>query len=105
MMKSCEIGNCGANTLRFAILAFLGLAACSRHPRPEAEQAKRDFQKCYPEAEIMRVKLSEDEVIARSFEFTYRKLGDSELKEMEIQYLETEDGRYVIMPKLPKQLP
>jgi hypothetical protein len=91
--------------LRLAIVAFLCLVGCSGHTRPEAEQAKQEFKKLYPEAEIISVRLSEDEVIARSFEFTYRKQGESEIKKIEIQYMESDTGPYEIRPKPPKSLP
>ncbi len=61
--------NLTANVLS---VALVGLAACSGHSRPEMDQAKSDFQKLYPETEILEIKISEDEVITRGFEFTYR---------------------------------
>lgn len=88
-----------------AIVAFLCLSGCSEHSRPEAEQAKQEFQKIYPEAEIINVRMSEDEVVARSFEFTYRKRGDPESKKIEIQYMGSDAGPYEIRPKPPKTLP
>jgi PBP1b-binding outer membrane lipoprotein LpoB len=91
--------------LRLVIVALLCLAGCSGQPRPEAEQAKQEFQKIYPEAEIINVRLSEDEAIARSFEFTYRKQGESETKKIEIQYMESDAGPFEMRPKPPKVLP
>ncbi|CAN5880812.1 hypothetical protein BH11VER1_BH11VER1_31120 [soil metagenome] len=86
-------------------IALFGLAACSEHGRPGIEQAKIDFQKLYPEVEIMEVRNSENEVIAKSFEFTYRKKGKSERKKIEIQYMEGDAGPYKIAPAPPKELP
>jgi hypothetical protein len=51
------------------------------------------------------VRLSEDEAIARSFEFTYRKQGESETKKIEIQYMESDAGPFEMRPKPPKVLP
>jgi hypothetical protein len=65
--------NLTANVLS---VALVGLAACSGHSRPEMDQAKSDFQKLYQETEILEMRISEDEVIARSFEVVYRKSGN-----------------------------
>jgi hypothetical protein len=94
--------NLTANVLS---VALVGLAACSGHSRPEMDQAKSDFQKLYPETEILETRISEDEVVARSFEFTYRKKGKIEAKKIAIQYIESDSGPYKIAPVPPKGLP
>lgn len=87
------------------LFVLFSLTACSGPSRPEIEQANIDFQKLYPEAEIIQTRITEDEVIARSFEFTYRKRGETEIKKIEIQYLDDDSGPYKIAPKHPKELP
>lgn len=88
-----------------AFTATLCLSGCSGHSRLDEEQAKKDFRKLYPDVEVVAIRMSEDEVIARSFEFTYRWPGDSDVKMINVQYMESVSGAYEIRPEPPKQLP
>jgi hypothetical protein len=81
-----------------AVTGFtIALASCSDR-RPEVAQAKADFWRLYPTAEIVSVHVSEDEVEARTFAVTYRHPGQSQTKMLEIQYLENHDGVYQLAP-------
>jgi hypothetical protein len=60
------------------------------------------FSEALPETEILETRISEDEVVARSFEFTYRKKGKIEAKKIAIQYIESDSGPYKIAPVPPK---
>jgi hypothetical protein len=80
-----------------------GLAGCS-HRRPEIVVAKADFSRLYPTAEIVNIRVSEDEVIARTFAITYRHQGESETKTLEIQYVE-DKKIYKLAPAPPSELP
>ena len=89
-------------------LANIGLifaiVGCSDH-RPEIAVAKADFSRLYPAAEIVSVRVSEDEVIARTFAITYRHPGKSQTKSLEIQYVKNNQGAYKLAPAPPSELP
>jgi hypothetical protein len=91
----------------FIVVVCIGLifavAGCSDR-RPEIAVAKADFSRLYPRAEIVSIRVSEDEVIARSFAITYRHKGQSETKTLEIQYVE-DKGVYKLAPAPPSDLP
>src|ERR1041384_3837672 len=91
------------------ILALAGVAAFvlggCRDPRPEAGQAKSDFSRLYPAAEVVGIRISEDEVVARSFAITYRRPGDPQTKVLEIQYMKNDLGVYELHPAPPAGLP
>lgn len=93
--------------LRFslALISLASLVSCSEFSRPSADEAKADFLKRYPEAEIIDIRMSEDEVVARSFEFTYRKRGEQAVKKIDIQFMGTDSGSYKMRPSPPKELP
>lgn len=65
--------------------------ACSSG-RPDEGQAKADFSTRVPDCEILSVKISEDEVVARSFEIVFRKQGSGLQQKTEIQYIKYDDG-------------
>jgi hypothetical protein len=79
------------------------LAGCGAR-RPEIAVAKADFLRLYPTAEIVSIRVSEDEVIARTFAITYRHQGQSETKTLEMQYVE-DKGVYKLAPAPPSELP
>ena len=81
----------------------LGAAGC-RARRPEIIDAKAEFLRRYPTAEILDVRVSEDEVVARSFRVTYR-LRHEATKILELQYMKSENGVYVLRPDPPSELP
>jgi hypothetical protein len=83
---------------------IFALASCSDR-RPEVTEAKADFSRLYPAAEIVSVRVSEDEVIARSFAITYRHPGQSETRTLEIQYVKNDQGVYKLAPAPPSELP
>jgi hypothetical protein len=91
--------------IRALLTGFIfALAGCSDH-RPEVAEAKADFSRLYPAAEIVSVRVSEDEVVARSFAVTYRRSGESETKTLEIQYVKNDQGVYKLAPAPPSELP
>jgi len=80
--------------------------ACS-DGRPGEEEAKLHFHRLYPDVRLISVKVSEDEVVARSFFFRYQKgpPGTKE-KQIEIQFMEDpETGEWVAKPEPPARLP
>jgi len=87
-----------------SIAGIFALASCSDH-RPEIAVAKADFSRLYPTAEIVSIRVSEDEVIARSFAITYRHRNQSQTKTLEIQYVKDDQGAYKIAPAPPSELP
>jgi hypothetical protein len=87
----------------FSVAATFALAACGAR-RPEIAVAKADFSRLYPTAEIVGIRVSEDEVIARTFAITYRHQGQSATKTLEIQYVE-DKGIYKLAPAPPSELP
>jgi hypothetical protein len=91
--------------IAFAISAFVfALASCTDR-RPEVAEAKAEFSRLYPSAEVASVRMSEDEVAARSFTITYRLAGDSQTKTLEIQYMKNDRGVYELRPAPPTYLP
>jgi hypothetical protein len=87
------------------LIGFGGLVSCSGFRRPSIEEAKTNFLQRYPEAGVIDVRISEDEVVARSFEFTYRRTGDHVSKKIDIQFMESDTGSYEMRPSPPDQLP
>jgi len=83
-------------------LAFV-LASCDR--RPEEADAKGEFLRLYPAAEVVSIRMSEDEVVARSFEITYRRAGETKAKTLKLQYMKNDKGVYALRPAPPSTLP
>lgn len=86
-----------------SIVAF-ALASCS-DGRPEAADAKAEFARLYPSAKLVRIRMSEDEVVARSFAITYSLARNSPTKTIELQYMKNERGVYELNPAPPSRLP
>jgi hypothetical protein len=83
-------------------LAFV-LASCDR--RPEEAEAKAEFLRLYPSAEVVSIRMSEDEVVARSFYITYRHAGETGTKTLNLQYMKNDKGVYTLRPAPPSILP
>ena len=93
------------NPLRlFGFLVALILVGCER-PRPEAADMKAEFLRRYPMAEVVSIRISEDEVVARSFNITYREKGAQDTKSISLQYMEGEKGVWELRPAPPTELP
>jgi hypothetical protein len=80
------------------------VASCSDH-RPEEADAKAEFVHLYPAAEIVSVRMSEDEVVARSFSIAYRRGGEMQTKTLNLQYMKNDQGVYELRPTPPSELP
>jgi hypothetical protein len=78
--------------------------ACTAE-RPGEDTALADFQSRYPQATVLEVELSEDEVIARSYRIRYRLNDGGREGALEIQYMQDDTGRWVVRPELPPTLP
>jgi len=72
--------------------------------RPNIHDARREFRRLYPDADILRVRIWEDVRTARSYQVKYRRRGSAAEKEMKIQFM-PEAERWVVKPPLPAQLP
>jgi hypothetical protein len=83
---------------------LLALVSCSDH-RPNAAEAKADFLRLYPNAEVLSIRVTEDEVVACSFEITYRHRDNPQKKTLAVQYLKSNQGVYKIDPAPPSELP
>ncbi|RJQ42292.1 MAG: hypothetical protein C4550_00015 [Nitrospiraceae bacterium] len=96
------------NKMKYCLLAValsLLLVACS-DGRPELSQAKIQFEQLYPGVQIISVRITEDEVVARSFEFRYRKPNDQTEKKIGIQFMTNQKtGRWEPNPQPPNDLP
>jgi hypothetical protein len=68
------------------------------------DEAKAWFENRYPGASISDVRISEDEVIARSFRFQYRSREGRE-GEVDVQFMQDTAGTWVPTPPAPAQLP
>lgn len=71
----------------FAVLRYL-LA----DDRPGKDEVLKEFTSRYPEPAVEKVTITEDEVIARSFAFTYREPKDSQIRQEEWHYVENHEG-------------
>jgi hypothetical protein len=49
--------------------------------------------------------MSEDEVVARSFDIAYRRGGETQTKTLNIQYMKNDQGVYELRPAPPSELP
>ncbi|HSS16547.1 MAG TPA: hypothetical protein VLQ29_06165 [Candidatus Dormibacteraeota bacterium] len=78
--------------LIFVLALAFSLASCDR--RPEEADAKVEFLRLYPAAEIVSIRMSEDEVVARSFDITYRRAGKTETRTLNFQYMKNDKGVY-----------
>jgi hypothetical protein len=86
------------------LILTLILVGCERS-RPEAPDMKAEFLRRYPMAEVVSIRMSEDEVIARSFDVTNRAKGVQETKSISLQYMEGEKGVWELRPPPPTALP
>ena len=96
------IARCFIPTVTVGLI--FALSGCSDR-RPEIAVAKADFSRLYPTPEIVSIRVSEDEVEARTFAITYRHPGQAQTKTLEIQYLKNNQGVYEIAPAPPSELP
>lgn len=88
----------------WVLLIFLA-AACS-DGRPGIKEAEKQFNQMYPGAQVTSIRIMEDEVVARSFKFRYRKPGLMAEKEIEIQFMKKPTTQqWVPSPEPPKELP
>lgn len=86
------------------LLIFL-LTACS-DGRPDIKEAEKQFSQIYPGVQVTSIRITEDEVIARSFKFRYRKPRVMAEKEIEIQFMQkVNTGQWIPSPEPPKELP
>ena len=84
-----------------ALLAAFAILGCS-DGRPDEQQVAADLSTRYPDVEVLSVRTSEDEVVAASFEFTYRnRTPDSAVRRSEVQYMQRDDGVWEPDPPLP----
>ena len=89
----------------FAIALLLFLIACA-DGRPEPTEAKKQFEQLYPGVQVMSIRMTEDEVMARSFEFLYRKPNVQTEKKIGIQFMKNQETqRWEPNPPPPKELP
>jgi len=86
------------------LLLTLILVSCER-ARPEAADMRTEFLRRYPMTEVVSIRISEDEVVARSFAIEYRTKGAQETKSISLQYMEGENGVWKLRPAPPTELP
>jgi hypothetical protein len=86
-------------------VAFVFAVASCSDRRPEEADAKTEFVRLYPTAEIVSVRMSEDEVVARSFDIAYRRSGKIQTKTLNLQYMKNDQGTYELRPAPPSELP
>jgi hypothetical protein len=86
-MESLKPGATSPHLWR-VLLALCLLPLCSCEPvRPEAAQAKSLFRATVPAAEITEVRIVGDEVVARTFEISYRPTGSTDTRRALVLYL------------------
>ena len=86
------------------LIIVMSLSGCG-DGRPELEEVGLQFEKLYPNVELVDIQIMEDEVVARSFRFHYRDKVSNQEGEIEIQFMETEDEKgWKPQPAAPKSL-
>jgi hypothetical protein len=92
--------------MRALLLGVAMLAACAgaTDGRPGEDDARGWFEGRYPGTALSEVRISEDEVVARSFRFSYRPAAASRDTTLEVQFMEV-DGRWQPRPDAPAALP
>lgn len=78
--------------------ALLILLVSTHDGRPNEREAKKLFEQAYPGVQVISVKVAMDEVVARSFVFKYRKPGSTSEKEIEVQFMERDNGKWLLSP-------
>ena len=73
--------------------------------RPDIEQALDSFIERYPGAVVNEIRITEDEVLARSFEIDYRDKASGGVGRISIQYVDRGDGKWEMRSELPPRLP
>jgi hypothetical protein len=81
---------------------MLCVAACS-DLRPSEAKARSLLQRICPALVVVSIRISEDEVIARSFRVEYRD-ALHKIREIELQFLQ-EDGEWKPSPPLSHSCP
>ena len=86
------------------LLSALWGSGCS-DGRPDERQVAAELSRRYPGVDLLSVRTSEDEVTAKSFEFSYRyQAEDSPIRFATVQYMMREDGVWEPRPPLPAVL-
>ena len=85
--------------------AFMFAVTSCGERRPEEADAKAEFMRLYPTTQIVSVRISEDEVVARSFDIMYRRSGETQTKRLNLQYMKNDKGLYELRPSSPSELP
>ncbi len=88
------------NLYFFFLLVFLG---CNS-PRSTIDEARAAFLKKYPNAQIISVRKTLDEVISRDFVVSYRKNANEQIKETQISFIYKDDS-VTWEPYIPNELP
>ncbi len=104
-MNRDPLPTAGAPALTLMLLWLAIAAAGCSDGRPDQSQARKWFAARYPGAEVLFVEISEDEVVARSFDFDYRIQESGKQGSLRIQFMEKPDGTWEPRPPAPEILP
>ena len=88
---------------RLCVAAALLLLGCA-DGRPEAAEAKAWFESRYPGTIVTDIQMSEDEVVARSFQFQYRS-REGRSGRLGVQFMQDSAGSWAPRPAAPAALP
>ena len=72
---------------------------------PNIELALETFVERYPEAVVNDIRMTQDEMLARSFEIDYRDKASGKLGRLNVHYVSRAEGKWQLQPELPAQLP
>ena len=99
----------------FSLALLAGIFACSFaialllappvNQGPDIELALETFGERYPGAVVNDIRLTQDEVLARSFEIDYRDKASGKLGRLNLHYVNRAEGKWELQPELPAQLP
>ena len=92
----------GILAIAFAIEFWLAPAVGHR---PDIEQALDSFIERYPGAVVNEIRITEDEVLARSFEIDYRNKVSGSVGRLNVRYVDRGDGKWEMRSEPPTRLP
>lgn len=99
----------------FSLALLAGILACSFaiafllapsvNRGPDIELALETFSERYPEVVVNDIRMTQDEVLARSFEIDYRDKASGKPGRLNVHYVNRAEGKWELQPELPAQLP
>ena len=100
---------------KFSLVLVAGIFACSFaiallfappvNHEPDLELAMETFLERYPETVVNDIRMTQDEMLARTFEIEYRNKTSGKQGRLNVHYVSRASGKWELQPELPAQLP